>query len=75
MDNRAFQREDLAGAYDALGWEPGTRTPPLMRNVELLPHQIIGVRWMAEMEDGLPQGGLLADECGTGKVYHLISDR
>ena len=68
MDNKAFQREDLNGACQALGIDPDLRTLPLMRDVKLHPHQIIGIHWMSEMEDGLAQGGLLADDCGTGKV-------
>ena len=68
MDNQAFQRENLEDACKALDIDPIARTLPLMRNVRLHPHQIIGIHWMSEMENGLAQGGLLADDCGTGKV-------
>jgi len=46
-----------------------TRTfKPLHKPTQLQPHQIIAVNWMAVKEDNLAKGGLLADDCGTGKV-------
>lgn len=69
LDNEAFQRENLGQSYAALGCSEGDpRSALLKEGVRLLPHQVVGVNWMAEMEDGLAGGGLLADDCGTGKV-------
>jgi len=34
-------------------------------------HQIIGINWLKEQEENLEGGGLLADDCGTGKVSEL----
>ncbi len=77
LDNEAFQRQDLKGAYELLDLDPqqhGADIPLLRNSVRLGDHQIIAIAWMVEMEDGLPAGGLLADDCGTGKVslqvYH-----
>ena len=71
MDNQQFQREDYDEACAALGIDPEMRTMPLLKpGVRLHPHQIVGAHWMLQMEEGLAHGGLLADDCGTGKVYH-----
>ena len=70
MDNQQFQREYYDEACAALEIDPEMRTMPLLRSgVRLHPHQIVGVYWMLQMEEGLAGGGLLADDCGTGKVY------
>ena len=70
MDNQQFQWENYAEACAALGIDPEMRTIPLLRSgVRLHTHQIVGVHWMLQMEEGLACGGLLADDCGTGKVY------
>ena len=56
--------------------------PPIDREEEflstlsfpLLPHQIQGVRWMKNLEDGNPgKGGILADDMGTGKTLTCCS--
>jgi SNF2 family DNA or RNA helicase len=47
---------------------------PLRTTTQLHPHQIVAVNWMAEKKSSLEQGGLLADDCGTGKVILLHSD-
>jgi SNF2 family DNA or RNA helicase len=48
--------------------------------VKLLPHQIEGVAWMCEKENGqkktrgvLPKGGILADDMGLGKTIQSIT--
>ncbi|EED23377.1 SNF2 family helicase/ATPase, putative [Talaromyces stipitatus ATCC 10500] len=48
--------------------------------VKLLPHQIEGVEWMCEKENGqkktrgvLPKGGILADDMGLGKTIQSIA--
>ena len=71
MDNQLFQREDYDEACATLEIDPKMRTMPLLRpGVRLHPHQIVGAHWMLQMEEGLAHGGLLPDDCGTGKVYH-----
>lgn len=37
-------------------------------DVSLMAHQILGVAWMVEKEQGFLKGGCLADEMGLGKV-------
>lgn len=38
-----------------------------------MPHQVIGVAWMAEKEKSRLKGGLLGDDMGLGKVSHFPS--
>ncbi len=47
--------------------------PPLPSTFigELLPHQLIGYRWLAHLEEK-GAGGLLADEMGLGKTIQVI---
>jgi hypothetical protein len=40
----------------------------LHKPMQLQPHLIIALNWMAEKENSLAKGGLLAGDCGTGKV-------
>jgi hypothetical protein len=71
LDNEKFQRDYLDESYIILGLkqELGGAGMPLVRpGFKFHPHQIVGIRWMVDMEESLAQGGLLADECGTGKV-------
>jgi SNF2 family DNA or RNA helicase len=69
MDNRECQREHLKELTASLGITMGIRAfKPLHNLTELQPHQIIAVNWMAEKENSLAKGGLLAEDCGTGKV-------
>lgn len=69
MDNEIFQRENLDESFVALGIDPDTRALPLIKpHFKFMDHQIIGINWMKEQEEGLASGGLLADDCGTGKV-------
>ena len=39
--------------------------------ISLMAHQILGVAWMVEKEQGSVKGGCLADEMGLGKVCPL----
>ncbi|KAK4199749.1 putative ATP-dependent helicase [Triangularia verruculosa] len=47
--------------------------------VKLLPHQVVGVKWMKNRELGplkkgrVPKGGILADDMGLGKTLQSIS--
>ena len=40
--------------------------------MNLMPHQALGVGWMAMMEEGTNQGGILADDMGLGKTLQAI---
>ena len=74
MDNEIFQRENLTKSLKSLGIDSTTREFPLIKpHFKFMDHQIIGINWMKEMEEGLAAGGLLADDCGTGKVCPQIS--
>jgi SNF2 family DNA or RNA helicase len=69
MDNLEFQRENLKQSMAALGIALEIRTfKQLHKPMQLQPHQIIAVNWMAQKENSLVKGGLWADDCGTGKV-------
>jgi SNF2 family DNA or RNA helicase len=68
-DNQRFQRENLEESMSALGITMEIRTfKQLHKPMQFQPHQIIAVNWIAEKENSLAKGGLLADDCGTGKV-------
>ncbi|KAK0480890.1 SNF2 family N-terminal domain-containing protein [Armillaria novae-zelandiae] len=41
--------------------------------VPLMPHQVIGVAWMAEKEKSSLKGGLLGDDMGLGKTVQMIA--
>jgi len=69
MDNQEFQTEHLEETMAALGITMEIRTFKLLHKpTQLQPLQNIAVNWMAEKENSLVKGGLLADDCGTGKV-------
>lgn len=40
--------------------------------IKLLPHQILGRKWMAEREVGKKTGGILADDMGLGKTIQTL---
>jgi hypothetical protein len=42
-------------------------------DVTLLPHQIVGRKWMAEREAGKKRGGILADDMGLGKTIQTLT--
>ena len=41
--------------------------------ITLLPHQVIGRRWMRERETGKKLGGILADDMGLGKTIQTLT--
>lgn len=41
--------------------------------ITLLPHQIIGKKWMKERETGKKYGGILADDMGLGKTIQTLT--
>ncbi|EJD05330.1 uncharacterized protein FOMMEDRAFT_138838 [Fomitiporia mediterranea MF3/22] len=42
-------------------------------NIKLLPHQVIGRKWMADRESGKKAGGILADDMGLGKTIQALT--
>ncbi|EJD52040.1 hypothetical protein AURDEDRAFT_98801 [Auricularia subglabra TFB-10046 SS5] len=42
-------------------------------HIKLLPHQIIGRKWMREREEGKKFGGILADDMGLGKTIQTLT--
>ncbi|POW20300.1 hypothetical protein PSHT_03684 [Puccinia striiformis] len=40
---------------------------------KLLPHQVVGVNWMKDREQGKKKGGILADDMGFGKTVQSIA--
>ena len=75
LDTEGFQRDYLEESYEILKVRPedkGAGIPLVRPTLRFYPHQIVGIRWMVEMEASLAQGGLLADECGLGKVGYAI---
>ncbi|KAI0088296.1 SNF2 family N-terminal domain-containing protein [Irpex rosettiformis] len=47
--------------------------PGFRDGIMLLPHQIVGRKWMAERESGKRTGGILADDMGLGKTIQTIT--
>ncbi|TFY74691.1 hypothetical protein EWM64_g9322 [Hericium alpestre] len=41
--------------------------------IKLLPHQILGRKWMTERESGKKTGGILADDMGLGKTIQTLT--
>lgn len=67
--------------YDESQTEPQSRTfldqipdyaVPRTLNAQLMPHQIVGYRWLRFLEEHRV-GGLLADDMGLGKTIQVIS--
>jgi len=52
-----------------------TELIPPRSDIALLPHQVIGVRWMLqrELDNPICRGGILADDMGLGKTFQTIS--
>ncbi|KAL5521625.1 hypothetical protein ACEPAF_2373 [Sanghuangporus sanghuang] len=48
-----------------------TKFPGL--DIMLMPHQVIGVAWMLDKEQGPKKGGILSDEMGLGKTVQMIA--
>ncbi|KAH8921011.1 hypothetical protein BT69DRAFT_1351971 [Atractiella rhizophila] len=47
-------------------------TPLPGSQINLMPHQILGVAWMLDQENSKNKGGILADEMGLGKTVQTI---
>jgi hypothetical protein len=74
-NNKNFVRENVQEMCKVLGITMENRIFfPLRTTIQLHPHQILAVNWMAEKDSSLEQGGRWADDCGTGKVILLYSD-
>jgi hypothetical protein len=68
-DTEVFQPENLAKLHKVLSsTEEDLKSAMLKEDMELLRHQAVGMNWLANMEDGLTGGGLLAEDLGTGKA-------
>ncbi|KAI9803603.1 MAG: hypothetical protein M1825_001946 [Sarcosagium campestre] len=74
---KAEDEEVVKGESDGEEQEDGTIEG---LEVKLLPHQVVGVRWMISKESGprsekgvLPKGGILADDMGLGKTLQSIA--
>ncbi|ORZ37173.1 SNF2 family N-terminal domain-domain-containing protein [Catenaria anguillulae PL171] len=59
--------EDLMNEFKANPW-----SQPESLKTTLLPHQVLGVRWMMKTESTLG-GGILADDMGLGKTMQSIT--
>ncbi|KAF9003231.1 SNF2 family N-terminal domain-containing protein [Cyathus striatus] len=59
-------------ALEKLGLENQYELLPGME-VALMPHQTIGVAWMADKEASTFKGGCLADDMGLGKTVQMIA--
>ncbi|KAF9371508.1 DNA repair protein rad16 [Podila verticillata] len=69
---------ELATVWDELADKVSVSAPELADQPEglrlkLLPFQREGLSWMRKQENGLFQGGILADEMGMGKTIQMIS--
>ncbi|KAF8543076.1 hypothetical protein BDD12DRAFT_802362 [Trichophaea hybrida] len=74
MNNENFQRENVEELCKTLGITMENRIfLPHKTTTQLDPHQIDAVNWMADMENGLEQGVLLADDCGTSKTLAALA--
>ncbi|KAI0039548.1 hypothetical protein FA95DRAFT_1684246 [Auriscalpium vulgare] len=47
--------------------------PGFHEGIKLLPHQVVGRKWMAERESGKKLGGILADDMGLGKTIQTLA--
>ena len=75
MNNKNFRRENMEESYKTLGITIENRIIlPLKTTTQLYLHHIVIVYWMVEKENSLEQGGLLADNCSTGKIIPSHSD-
>ncbi|BGP49538.1 hypothetical protein JCM10450v2_005430 [Rhodotorula kratochvilovae] len=71
QDQEAALKELVAGTSDMTGVDDFE--PPEGLACTLLPHQEIGVRWLADRENGKKRGGILGDDMGLGKTIQLIA--
>ncbi|KAH7882695.1 SNF2 family N-terminal domain-containing protein [Phlebopus sp. FC_14] len=71
--NNLSEGQTVQGAIERLGLQSDKDLLPGLE-IRLLPHQLIGVRWMVEQEKKSPhKGGILADEMGLGKTIQMIA--
>ncbi|KAI9664003.1 MAG: hypothetical protein M1821_007494 [Bathelium mastoideum] len=47
-------------------------TPEPMKTT-LMPHQLLGLKWLTKMEQGTNRGGILADDMGLGKTIQALA--
>ncbi|KAL9068798.1 MAG: hypothetical protein Q9157_006391 [Trypethelium eluteriae] len=47
-------------------------TPEPMKTT-LMPHQLLGLKWLTKMEESKNQGGILADDMGLGKTIQALA--
>ena len=47
-------------------------TPEPMKTT-LMPHQLLGLKWLSKMEESTNQGGILADDMGLGKTIQALA--
>ncbi|KAK0673001.1 putative ATP-dependent helicase [Cercophora samala] len=78
---KAAKTEEKAAAEPEKEPEEGVQEDGTLNGikVKLLPHQVVGVKWMKNRELGplkrgrVPKGGILADDMGLGKTLQSIS--
>ncbi|KAI5806372.1 SNF2 family N-terminal domain-containing protein [Geopyxis carbonaria] len=73
MENIRFQRENVEEAMLNLGVGIDGKVPWIATKTPMA-HQVVGINWMVQQEDGPVRGGLLADDCGVGKSSDKGSD-
>ncbi|KAI5790083.1 SNF2 family N-terminal domain-containing protein [Geopyxis carbonaria] len=73
MENIRFQRENVEEAMLNLGVGIDGKVPWIATKTPMA-HQVVGINWMVQQEDGPVRGGLLADDCGVGKGSDFASD-
>ncbi|KAF8540299.1 hypothetical protein BDD12DRAFT_880767 [Trichophaea hybrida] len=74
INNKNFQKQNMEKSYRMLGITMDNRALVPLKTTPLLhPHHIVGVNWIAEMENGLEHGELLAEDCGTSKTQTALA--
>jgi SNF2 family DNA or RNA helicase len=71
--NEFAEYEKVSDAATKLGLASMDEALPSMK-VKLMPHQVIGVAWMLDVErNAKRKGGILADSMGLGKTIQMVS--
>ncbi|KAF8542393.1 hypothetical protein BDD12DRAFT_802946 [Trichophaea hybrida] len=74
MKNEICEREHMEESCQTLGITIENRTfMPLKPTNQLHPHWIVADDLMVEKENRVEQGGLLADDCGTGRTLTALA--
>ncbi|KAI5776440.1 hypothetical protein EDC01DRAFT_780112 [Geopyxis carbonaria] len=73
MENIRFQRENVEEAMLNLRVGIDGKVPWIAIKTPMA-HQVVGINWMVQQEDGPVCGGLLAVDCGVGKSSDKGSD-